>query len=676
MQPSIAVLLVVASAQPQLAFAQNAAPAPAATSETATVLGRVSTDEGAPVGRARVAVLTGGRSSDPVLTDSDGRFGVRAPLSGDYSVTVTKAGFVRAVVEGPPEPSDPLEVRLTRGAVVSGRVFDPSGRPVVSIRVRASLVDRGPQEPVTSVETETNDLGEFRIGSLAPGRYEIATDGRPETPSILPPLDESALPQGVRSPRMVRSSDPTSDALVAETRAGVETGVRLAYQGPAVSMPYAEVGGAVTGVLVDEAGDPAEGLSVQLWQMRFMNGVRVLQPFGPKRATDDRGRYRFYHVPAGRYVVAATDESWSTEGARTDPWLPVYYPGRTAHLQALPLRVDRSQEVSGIDMVFTRGRGARVFGYAIDADGQPARCVAARCVSLVAAYRPGSATVPARIGAVNADGTFEFLNVPPGEYIVGGAGGVTGTLLILSLDRPLTIATQPVRVNGADVGPIELQTSPTATITGRVVFEGTRPPEDVTFAIRALAANPGLPSGMVGGASIDKSDWTFQMSGIHGPIRIALTSAPAGWWLKKANIGPTNAAQNPVTFPTGAYSLDGATIVLADTAGTVTGQVVDEQGAPATDYWAIVFAVDRDRWFFGSPYVRNAVPDIDGHFTIPSLPPGDYWVAAADAIEGDSVSGEWQSVELLDRLVPSARRVTVNERERVATELPLVRITR
>ena len=130
------VLLVQASAVAGQVVSRVAA-------EPATIRGRVLTaDADVPVRRARVAVITEGASSFPVFTDDEGRFELRVPIAGSYTVTVRKAGFVWLSVPRAASTADgTLDLRLARAAVLAGRVVDPNGRPVVDVAVRARRID-------------------------------------------------------------------------------------------------------------------------------------------------------------------------------------------------------------------------------------------------------------------------------------------------------------------------------------------------------------------------------------------------------------------------------------------------------------------------------------------------------------------------------------------------------
>ena len=64
----------------------------------------------------------------------------------------------------------------------------------------------------------------------------------------------------------------------------------------------------------------------------------------------------------------------------------------------------------------------------------------------------------------------------------------------------------------------------------------------------------------------------------------------------------------------------------------------------------VVFSTDRSKWFTTSRFLRLARPTEDGSFEVTSLPPGEYWVAATDPVDGNDVSGDWLKPESLEKL--------------------------
>ena len=72
-------------------------------------------------------------------------------------------------------------------------------------------------------------------------------------------------------------------------------------------------GAVITGVLLDNTGQPAVGTTVRAMRYAMQNGERRLVPGRSSAATDDKGEYRIYGLAPGDYVVGA---SW-----RPDFWV-------------------------------------------------------------------------------------------------------------------------------------------------------------------------------------------------------------------------------------------------------------------------------------------------------------------------------------------------------------------
>jgi hypothetical protein len=85
----------------------------------------------------------------------------------------------------------------------------------------------------------------------------------------------------------------------------------------------------------------------------------------------------------------------------------------------------------------------------------------------------------------------------------------------------------------------------------------------------------------------------------------------------------------------------------------------------------VAFPVDRGRWYTGSRFIKIAPPDEEARFNLGTLPPGDYWVAAVDALP----DGSLEDPELLARLSTVGRRVTLSAGQRVVADLPLVKVS-
>ena len=113
----------------------------------------------------------------PVFTDQEGRFEIAVPASGAFTLRFSKAGFAPRDIAGAAIPDNGVQVRLARGAAVaSGRTVDETGAPVADLVVRVRSIGAVANELPVSITTRTDDLGEFRVGSLPAGRYEAAVE--------------------------------------------------------------------------------------------------------------------------------------------------------------------------------------------------------------------------------------------------------------------------------------------------------------------------------------------------------------------------------------------------------------------------------------------------------------------------------------------------------------------
>ena len=425
---------------------------------------------------------------------------------------------------------------------------------------------------------------------------------------------------------------------------------------------------AVTGAVRDAFGEPVESVTVQLWQRRSGGGRALLLPVNGvlPRQTDDRGRYRLFGVPPGTYYVVVSDEPPEPrlrEPARavSGPSTRVYYPGTATIAESVPVHVDADRDVAGTDILFEARALARVQGIALDASGRPLQWP----VILKDSERSGFPTPAQRTAVVDADGTFRFLNVPPGDYVVQGIvrSGAIG--------RAAEFDMEYVTVTEGETPPVVLRTSSGSTLRGRIVADGDLAGEPLDrFGLSAHAAD--FDYVHVGDEEAQASvaeDGTFEMVSLHGSLYMT-GSAPDGWWLQSVHIGAADAAYQPFSFRSADAPLDNATAVFADTGASLTGRVRREGNVPASEYSVLVFSTDRNRWWARSGHVKLARPNSEGVFRVETLPPGDYLLAALDTFD---INTEWLDPELLAQLVPSAQRMTLREREQATIELDLIR---
>lgn len=172
------------------------------------------------------------------MSDAAGHFVIADIEPGRYRLGVQRAGFVNQQygARGPSSPGTVLTLsksqklkdltfKLVPQAVITGRVLDEDGDPIpnVSVQVMRSGYFRGKKQWIPACASTTNDLGEYRVHSLAPGRCLLSamyrfgrfmmesTQGAAETyapryyPSAASP--DSASPVEVTAGAVLRGMD-------------------------------------------------------------------------------------------------------------------------------------------------------------------------------------------------------------------------------------------------------------------------------------------------------------------------------------------------------------------------------------------------------------------------------------------------------------------------------------
>src|SRR5262249_34313930 len=67
-------------------------------------------------------------------------------------------------------------------------------------------------------------------------------------------------------------------------------------------------GAVITGLVLDEYGDPVINASVMPMHMQFSQGRRTLVPFGMAGTTNDIGEFRIFGLNAGQYYLGVTPQ--------------------------------------------------------------------------------------------------------------------------------------------------------------------------------------------------------------------------------------------------------------------------------------------------------------------------------------------------------------------------------
>jgi protocatechuate 3,4-dioxygenase beta subunit len=169
---------------------------PVKPEERSAVEGAVlNAQSGEPLRKATLTLRrSDGRQGGPgavysTTTDASGRFLIPDIEPGKYRLTAERSGFVNQrygatrpggngteIVLDKAQKLRDINLRMVPHGVVTGRVLDADGDPLVgsSVQVLRRTYIRGRKQLMPVENAETNDLGEYRVYGLSPGRYYLS----------------------------------------------------------------------------------------------------------------------------------------------------------------------------------------------------------------------------------------------------------------------------------------------------------------------------------------------------------------------------------------------------------------------------------------------------------------------------------------------------------------------
>ncbi|HKR22998.1 MAG TPA: carboxypeptidase-like regulatory domain-containing protein [Pyrinomonadaceae bacterium] len=174
-------------------------PKPAPKKPKGTVSGRVTIKDkpaqGVPVGlRKTDSGVSPLEQFYKSITDQNGLYRITNVPPGTYDILPSAPAFVvsdiglnnqraKNVIVGEDEDVEDINFSLVRGGVITGKISDADGRPVIQQQVHLYSVDAVTQQQqrqiYPSINSMTDDRGVYRFYGLAAGRYKVAV-GRAE----------------------------------------------------------------------------------------------------------------------------------------------------------------------------------------------------------------------------------------------------------------------------------------------------------------------------------------------------------------------------------------------------------------------------------------------------------------------------------------------------------------
>ncbi|MGH9822564.1 MAG: carboxypeptidase regulatory-like domain-containing protein, partial [Blastocatellia bacterium] len=301
------------------------------------ISGQVTTDGGAPLPNAGVQLRSVGKSDAQerkAVTANDGKFRVADLPPGAYSIEVSAPGYVALSKEDSDRiyrPGDFVSLVLTKGAVITGSVSGPDGRPAVGALVRAIRVRDRDGRTLTgsesySRERATDDRGIYRLFGLADGSYVVSAGG------LGPDSQEVAYAED--APTYFPSSRRANASEIVLHSGEVAAGVDIQYQ----AEPGHSISGRISGSGVGVKG------AYRVFNLVNPTNWTIEATVGYWSLRDCLDCFFFFGIPDGDYELFAEIAFGTAKPSASKP-LKLTVAG--ADVTGLNLRLDPLASIAG-----------------------------------------------------------------------------------------------------------------------------------------------------------------------------------------------------------------------------------------------------------------------------------------------------------------------------------------
>ena len=431
------------------------------------------------------------------VTGEDGVYRINNVKPGAYELAVSSLTYVTAgssyarkaliVVKG--ETIENVDFNLVRGGVITGRVIDSEGLPVIEINVSISQAQFQHRSSVKS-SLRTDDRGIYRAFGLSPGSYIVST-GQEENSMF-----GGSITRYEHRLAYHPAAAERSQATVIEVTEGSEsTGVDITLGGSMVRY-------FASGRIVDaETGKPLAGVSygVTRFAKYGFEGSRI-----GGNNTNEQGEFKLTGLPPGSYAVSAETDSGSD--LRVEP-----------HRFEV---IDR--DVTGLIVKTTRG--GSISGEVIleVADSKAAVSNDRGFLTAMVETRNGVRDVN-RSARIKPDGTFHIGGLQEGSLRLWVSS--RNDLQIIRVERDGVVYPNRIEIKDLEqmTGLRIIVSNATGMVRGIVkLVNGSPPPENlVSVTLKKLNDDPA--NGMIRGVQLDARGQFFADRLLPGTYELTAT---------------------------------------------------------------------------------------------------------------------------------------------------------
>jgi len=355
--------------------------------------------------------------------------------------------------------------------------------------------------------------------------------------------------------------------------------------------------------------------------------------------TDDRGVYRIFGLPPGRYRVAVgrAGEAGAVSYSRRKLFRRTFHPDAVEEAQARVVEVKAGDEATDVDITVGRAlKTYKVSGRFVTSDtNQPVANIAVAYGTVDARRRLAGGT--GSTTTTNERGEFVTDGLAPGRY------AVFATNWGAPQQPPTEFYSDPLifEVTDSDVSGLVVKLKRGASVSGTVTIEGVHDRAALAQMLSAVRVYAHVEAGgrrevAAAGGSRPVSvnpDGTFRVTGLSpGKLRLGtMNDAVKGLLTARIEAGGAN-IMNGLDLAEGAQ-VSGVNIVMTYATGAIAGQVSYVNGAPPPNARVMATANPVGAGPGATP-VRWAQVDTRGAFRIEGVPAGEYEVVVNVVVMG------------------------------------------
>jgi protocatechuate 3,4-dioxygenase beta subunit len=420
----------------------------------------------------------------------------------------------------------------------------------------------------------------------------------------------------------------------------------------------------ISGRVVDEAGEPVQGLRVQTVPVTPAS-IPVVLTAAPNPGTDDRGEFRLIG-PAGKYYVQAVVNNMGSGGnerpeIRSDGtseaiYATTFYPSSlrkdrgtvveavAGNVSGIEIRLVRQQQglaISGVVSGIPEGTNR---GYVMMQTGESAQRI-----------NSGRST------GIGADGKFRFDGLQPGFYRVSAHYNDGKTLLVSR--------TLEWQLENTEIANVELALAPGVELSGTLKMEGEA--AGTAAPKRTVKLEPASGYSMVGqgttGGEVDR-DGAFRIGNIvPGKYRVKVEPLPENAYVKTLEIDGA-AVTNGIADLSKAARGASAKVTIGRNGAQISGRVLDSNGERMPSNLVMIFLA-RDAEDI--PLLGNGTTQAspDGKYTVKAVVPGKYRLVALDALQLSGSSSSGDVMDILKKLFVRGEEIEFKEGDRITKDV-------